>query len=136
MTTEETELYNEAGDTPSQAALDSQQAGKAFLERTRAQGGLDLAKSQIADAVRDGADAARGRELLGQIDEYEQYPDSATPEATVKLYSDHKAFIRSPGAAPQAAQAAPPSPAPAPKKVNINKARQDYHEGKTNVFPG
>lgn len=127
--------YTEVEGTPSQQALDSQEAGKALLERTRAQGGLDLARSQIADAVRDGADAARGRELLGEIDEYEQYPDSATPEATTKLYSDHKNFIRSPGAAPAAPSGQAPAP-PRARKPNINQARADYIDGKTNEYPG
>lgn len=132
--TDETDFTDDEGSTPSQQALDSQQAGKALLERTRAQGGLDLARTQIAEAVRDGADPVKGREILGTIDEMERYPDTADPESAAKLYNDHKAFIRSPGAASQAAQS--PAPTPRARKTDINKARADYAAGRTDEFPG
>ncbi len=118
--------------TPSQQALDSQLAGQKTIQAAQYQGQLGLARSQIQDAVADGADAAQGRELWGRLDQLQEFPDSEDP---VELYSAHKKFLRSAGAAPVAPSSQSAAPATPPKK-DLNKARRDYIDGKTNVYPG
>ncbi len=110
--------------TPSQQALDSQLMNQKLMQAAQFQGQLGLARSQIVDAVADGADAAAGRELLGRLDQIVEFPDSEDP---VALYAEHKAYIRSAGAAPQAAAQ---SPTPPKKVIDKNRAREDYVAGK------
>ena len=116
--------YMEGDATPSQAALDAQLLNQKIVNAAQYQGQLGLARSQITDAVQDGADAALGRDLLGRLDQLQEFPDSEDP---VQLYADHKKFIRSAGAAPQSPSQ---SAAPAKKVIDKNKAMADYASGK------
>ena len=91
-----------------------------------------MARSQILDAITDGADSVVGRELLGTIDQMEEFPESGDP---AELYKDFRKFVSSqPTTAAPAGQA--PTPSPAKKAVNLNKARAAYARGETNEYPG
>ena len=100
--------------TPSQAALDAQLQQKAMIDQAGFLGRIALARTQVSDAVAEGADAVKGRELLGQLDDMAEFPDAGDH---AEVYKEFKTFIKG-GAASQAAQAPPAAPAPAPKKVN------------------
>ena len=119
--------------TPSQAALDAQLQNQNIIAAAKSQGELRLARMQVTDAIHGGADAATGRELLGRLDQVEEFPDTEDPKA---LYLELNKYIRSPGSAPVAPAGQAPAPSPAKKAANLNKLRKDYVDGKTDVYPG
>ena len=133
--------YTDEGEgTPSQQALDAQERQKAMVEQAGFLGRIALARTQVSEAVAEGADATKGRELLGQLDDMAEFPNAGGDNAEV--YKEFKAFIRG-GAAPSGQGATPvapsgqaPPPSAAKKAVNLNKARADYAAGKTNEYPG
>lgn len=84
------------------------------------------------EAVQEGGNATAGRELLGRLDQMSEFPES---EDAADVYKVFKTFIKG-GAAPSGQGAAPQSPSPAKKAVDLNRARRDYADGKTNVYPG
>ncbi len=124
-----TDDYTDTDASPSQAALDAQLAGQKAIQAAQYSGQLGLARSQIQDAVADGGDAAVGRDLLGRLDSLQEF--GSDMEDPVALYAEHKKFLRSTGAAPSSQPSAPPK-----KVIDKNKARRDYVDGKTNVYPG
>jgi len=111
---DETDYAGEGEGTPSQQALDSQLAGQQAIASANYQGRIALAKTQVSEAVAEGADAAQGRELLGRLDDMAEFQ---TGDDNAEVYKEFKAFIKG-GAASQVAQAPPPAPQrrPAPKR--------------------
>lgn len=119
MTTDETDYTDDTDASPSQAVLDSRLQGQALLAKASAQGGLSLARSQILDAITDGADSAVGRELLGTIDQMEEFPESGDP---AELYRDFRRFVGGQPASGQgAAPVQPPSATPPAARRPSNK---------------
>ena len=123
------DYMGEDGATPSQAALDAQLQHKATIEQAGYLGRIALARTQVSEAVAEGADAAAGRELLGRLDDMAEFPSEGD---NAEVYKDSKAFIRG---GPVAQAPMTPKP-PAKKKVNLNAARAAYARGETNEYPG
>lgn len=126
------EEYSDTEGSPSQVALDQQLRQSQLIEQAGYLGRIGLARTQISEAVQEGADAVKGRELLGRLDDMIEFPTAGDDSSEV--YKEFKTFIKG-GTAPVAAPSQPPSP-PRARKPNINQARRDYHEGKTDVYPG
>ena len=113
--------YLEGDSTPSQAALDAQMQQGNLVAAANYQGRIALAKTQVMEAVQEGADSAAGRELLGRLDQMSEFPESEDAEDVYKVF---KTFIKG-GVAP----VAPSDQKPPKPKVDLNKARQAYAEG-------
>ncbi|MCH7576774.1 MAG: hypothetical protein IH822_03100 [Chloroflexi bacterium] len=132
------ELYDDEGRTPSQAQMDSQTQAQAALAAQQTIGALKMAGQQIVQAVNEGADRETAREILGRMDAIAQ-GESFEGEDT-EVYANYQRFMRThqrgPERAASSAAAASAARTPVVNKANKNKARQDYHEGKTNVYPG
>ena len=102
----ENDDYTEGDATPSQAALDAQIQHSATIEQAGYLGQIGLARTQVAEAVAEGADATKGRELLGRLDDMAQFPSA---EGNAEVYKDFKAFIKG----GPVAQSPTPTPTPA-----------------------
>ncbi len=72
--------YMEDDGTPSQKALDSQLQQGNIVAAANYQGRIALAKTQVMEAVQEGADSAAGRDLLGRLDQMAEFPDSEDAE--------------------------------------------------------
>ena len=126
------ELYDDSGSTPSQAALDAQTESTAqsqqVLSAAYKAGVANMARDSVMEGIKVGGDTQEARDLLGRVDEWAsgEHEDSG-------LNENIKRFGRTSN---RAAPAAPAARAPAKKVIDKNQARRDYHEGKTNVYPG
>ena len=116
---EETEpqLYDSDGNTPSQKALDASQRGQEVLGEASRQGQLTLARTQVAEALAEGANKEVGRELLGRLDALAA--DQGNDDAAA-VYAEFKGFISSRRAG--ASQPAPASTAPASRQAVAKRA--------------
>ncbi len=113
--------FTQSDATPSQAALDSQMKEGNLVAAANYQGRIALAKTQVMEAVQEGADSAAGRELLGRLDQMSEFPES---EDAADVYKTFKTFIKG-GAVP----VAPSGQKPPKPKVDLNKARAAYAKG-------
>ena len=128
-------LYDDEGRTPSQAQMDQQGQAAAAAAAHQTLGALRMAGQQIVAAVNEGASREDARELLGRMDAIAQ--GEGYEGEDVEVYDRYQRFLRQHQRGPErAAPAARAARAPAANKASKDKARKDYHEGKTNVYPG
>ena len=132
------ELYDDEGRTPSQAQMDSQTQAQAALAAQQTIGALKMAGQQIVQAVNEGADRETAREILGAMDAIAQ--GQGYEGQDTEVYANYQRFMRThqrgPERAASSTRAAPAAQTPAVNKASKDKARRDYHEGRTNVYPG
>ncbi len=97
--TQETDHTEEVEATPSQAALDVQLRQQGSMDASeaaaRSRGGRAFARGQIMDRIQDGRDRAVGRDLLGRLDQMEEFPDIEDPT----INADFREFVYGAGAA-------------------------------------
>ena len=134
------ELYDDEGRTPSQAAMDQQGQAQVAQAVQQTIGALRMASQEIVEAVNQGADRETARGILGRMDALAQ-GETVEGEDT-EIYADYQRFMRTHQRGPERAASTAPAaraasaPAARTNKATLNKQREDYHQGKTNEYPG